>query len=429
MTDDRAASRNDRSHEGAPVPAKKILFFSGSIGLGHIGRDLAIARELRKQLPEVKLFWLAASPADEVIRGAGEVLLPEAVDCADATAIAELSARGARLSLVRYGFAALKAWRRNVAVLKRVMARERFDLLIGDETYEIVLAFKRNPRLKTGPFVMIYDFVGFDSLSRNPMEKLGVYFWNSAWVKGSKHPRRYADLSLFIGDQEDVPDDSFGFMLPNRREWARERYRFVGNVLPFDPADYADSARLRSRLGYGTEPLIVCSIGGTAIGKQLLELCGKAYPILRERIPDLRMVLVGGPRLAAGSLDVPRGVEARGYVPALYEHFAASDLAIVQGGATATLELAALRRPFLYFPIEGHCEQEIQVAARLARYEAGVKMALSRTTPQALSNAVVANIGKKMAYAPIAADGARQAATLICGLLQRNEEHGYRCVQ
>jgi UDP:flavonoid glycosyltransferase YjiC (YdhE family) len=214
-------------------------------------------------------------------------------------------------------------------------------------------------------------------------------------------------------------------MLPNRREWAKRRYRFVGHVLPFDPADYADRARLRSRLGYDAGPLIVCSIGGTAIGKQLLELCGKVYPILREEIPDLRMVLVGGPRLAAGSLDVPPGVETRGYVPALYEHFAASDLAIVQGGATATLELTALRRPFLYFPIEGHCEQEIQVAARLARYQAGVRMALSRTTPQALARMILATIGKKVAYAPIAVDGARQAAMLICELLQRNEEHGY----
>jgi UDP:flavonoid glycosyltransferase YjiC (YdhE family) len=421
MTDSNTASRSPRSHEGVSVPAKKVLLFSGSIGLGHVGRDLAIARELRKQLPEVELSWLAASPADKVIRDAGESLLPEAADCADATAIAEMSARGAHLSLVRYAFAALKAWGRNVAVLKRVLARERFDLLIGDETYEIVLAYKRNPRLKTGPFVMIYDFVGFNSTSKNPMETLGVYFWNMAWIKGSRHQRRYVDLSLFVGDPDDIPDDSFGFMLPNRRAWAKERYRFVGHVLPFDPADYAARAQIRSRLGYGTEPLIVCSIGGTAIGKQLLELCGKAYTILRERMPDLRMVLVGGPRIAADSLDVPLGVETRGYVPALYEHFAASDLAIVQGGATATMELTALRRPFLYFPIEGHCEQEVQVASRLARYKAGVRMTLSETTPESLALTVMAHIGTEVSHAPIATDGARRAATLISDLLRDGE--------
>ena len=191
----------------------------------------------------------------------------------------------------------------------------------------------------------------------------------------------------------------------------------MGYVLPFDPARYADPSVIRGRLGYGKEPLLICSIGGTAIGRQLLELCGRAYPLLREEIPDLRMVLVGGPRLPASSLDVPEGVETRGYVPALYEHFAASDLAIVQGGATATLELTALRRPFLYFPIEGHSEQEIEVAARLARHQAGVRMTLSQTTPRALATAVLAIIGKEVAYASIPTGGARRAAELVCGLL------------
>lgn len=30
------------------MPKKKVLFISGSLGLGHAIRDLAIARELRK---------------------------------------------------------------------------------------------------------------------------------------------------------------------------------------------------------------------------------------------------------------------------------------------------------------------------------------------------------------------------------------------
>lgn len=33
------------------------------------------------------------------------------------------------------------------------------------------------------------------------------------------------------------------------------------------------------------------------------------------------------------------------------------DLAIIQGGATSAIELTALRKPFIYFPIEKHFEQ------------------------------------------------------------------------
>src|SRR5581483_11384506 len=41
----------------------RVLFVSGSIGLGHAARDLAIARELRRLLPSVQLEWLAGDPA------------------------------------------------------------------------------------------------------------------------------------------------------------------------------------------------------------------------------------------------------------------------------------------------------------------------------------------------------------------------------
>ena len=72
--------------------------------------------------------------------------------------------------------------------------------------------------------------------------------------------------------------------------------------------------------------------------------------------------------------------EARHSVRNLYEHFAACDLAIVQGGGTTTLELTALHRPFLYFPLEGHSEQELAVAGRLQRHQAGIRMSYSKTT-------------------------------------------------
>jgi UDP:flavonoid glycosyltransferase YjiC (YdhE family) len=127
------------------------------------------------------------------------------------------------------------------------------------------------------------------------------------------------------------------------------------------------------------------------------------------------MILVCGPRITADSLSVPPGVEIREYVPALYEHFAACDLAIVQGGATSTLELTALRKPFLYFPIEGHFEQA-QVAERLSRYKAGAKMLYSQTTPQSLAEKAISILGKEVSYASIPMDGAERAAQLISQL-------------
>jgi predicted glycosyltransferase len=221
------------------------------------------------------------------------------------------------------------------------------------------------------------------------------------------------DLSLFIGEEADVPDRSFGWFLPNRREWARTRCHFVGYILPFDPASYADRLAIRKRLGYGDEPLVVCAIGGTAVGRELLDLCGRAFPILRRNVPNLRMVLVCGPRLDPASVHAPPGAEVRGYVPELHAHFAASDLAVVQGGGTTTLELSVLRRPFLYLPLEGHSEQQVSVAQRQERLGAGVRLPSWRMAPSALADLVTANLGATVHYRAVPADGARRTAQLV----------------
>ncbi len=47
---------------------KKILFISGSLGLGHIARDLTIAKELRRINPEIEISWLAVHPATLLLK-------------------------------------------------------------------------------------------------------------------------------------------------------------------------------------------------------------------------------------------------------------------------------------------------------------------------------------------------------------------------
>ncbi len=402
------------------MPSTRVLYISGSIGLGHARRDLAIASELRRLDPAVEIVWLAGEPASQVIAEAGETLLPESVAYGDETGVAEDAAEGFSLNLLgRFALRAQGAWKHAVATFEEVSARHSYDLLIGDETYEIDAALGKRPELKKAPFVMIYDFVGLDAMSRNPLERLITYRGNWVWGGGPRgKPPTHEDLALFIGELEDVPDKPFGLWLPNRREYARRYYHFVGYAFPFDPADYADKEKIRSALSFDEEgPLIVCAVGGTAIGAELLRLCAASYPHIQERVKDSRMVLVCGPRIDPAAMQAPSGVEVRGYVPRLYEHFAACDVAVVQGGGTTTLELTALRRPFIYFPLEGHFEQNLDVAERLARHRAGQRLLYSETTPERLAETVVRLLGHEANWPPIPTDGARRAAELINQLM------------
>jgi UDP:flavonoid glycosyltransferase YjiC (YdhE family) len=395
------------------IDMKKILFISGSLGLGHVNRDLAIARELRKQNPDVAISWLAAHPASSVLRDEGETLLPETNHYANDNIFAENAAKGFHLNLLKYLWNARNAWAVNVEVFEQVTSGEKFNAIIGDETYELVVAQIKKPKLNKAPFVMIYDFVGVDSMSRNPLDMFMAYMWNRIWAQDYKLYSTGKNMALFVGEPEDVTDKPFGFLLPNRRHHSEAHYKFIGYILGFDPAEYLDKKRIRAQLGYGEEPLVICSVGGTSVGKRLLELCGEAYTIIKAKVPNLRMILNCGPRISSESLNIPEGVETRQYIPELYRHFAASDLSIVLGGGTSTLELTALRRPFLYFPLEGHFEQEITVARRLTRHQAGEKMLFSQATPQFLAEKVISYVGKEVDYAHINTEGARIAAQLI----------------
>lgn len=396
---------------------KNILFVSGSIGLGHVTRDLVIARELRKHHPNIDISWIAADPASMVLKEAGEKLLPEAELWANENDLAESISKGAKLNLVQYVMAAQDAWKNNAGMFYKVMSNSKYDLAIGDETYELAIAL-REKKIQIEPtFVMMYDFIGVDAMTDAQQEAQAAYFVNERWVHGYDNVPESLITLLFVGEEADIPDRTFGQDLPKRRDHVRERYHSIGYIVPFEPADLSERKKIRNKLGYGEEPLIVCSIGGTAIGKPLLELCSQAFPIIKEKVPNVRMVLVGGPRVSSDSLKAPDGVEVKGYVPKLYEHFAASDLAIAIAGGTTTIELTALRKPFIYFPLEDDCEHQIDIAHRLARHKAGVKMTFSEATPQALAESAVANLGKEITYPPIATDGAKKAVEIISRLL------------
>lgn len=419
----RSGPGRDHSNSVTPLPseheeaATTALFISGSLGLGHAGRDLAIARELRELLPDIHIDWLAGPPASDQLEEAGERLLSESRVLGE-TAIAEEAAGAFSLNIVSYATRAAVAWARVATTVLRLVGTGRYGLVVGDETYELAVAFALRRSLKTVPWVVIYDFFGLDAMSRNPFERLSVYILNRLWGGGPHGKRPPFDLTLFVGEAEDIADRPLGPRLPNRRAYARQYFDFLGYILAFDPdALLAERASVRRRLGYDERPLIICSVGGTAVGADLLARCGQAFPHITEQVPDARMVLVCGPRIDPARIEAPTGVEVRGYVPRLYEHFAACDAAVVQAGGTTTLELTALRRPFIYVPLEGHAEQNLTVAQRLARHHAGQRRELAGLSANRLGDDIVRLLSAASDWPAIPTDGQRRAAELITALL------------
>jgi predicted glycosyltransferase len=128
------------------------------------------------------------------------------------------------------------------------------------------------------------------------------------------------------------------------------------------------------------------------------------------------MIVVAGPRIDPRPLQRP-GVEVRAFVPDLHRHLAACDIALVQGGLTTCMELAAARRPFIYFPLRRHFEQNLHVHHRLRRYRAGRRMDYEAATPTAIAEAMVAELARPVSSRRVDPGGARRAAGMLATLL------------
>jgi UDP:flavonoid glycosyltransferase YjiC (YdhE family) len=129
------------------------------------------------------------------------------------------------------------------------------------------------------------------------------------------------------------------------------------------------------------------------------------------------MIVVAGPRIDPASLPSSDGLEVRAYVHQLYRHLAACDVAVVQGGLTTTMELTANRRPFLYFPLRHHFEQNFHVRHRLERYGAGRCMDFANATPEVIGAALAEEVRREVTCRPVEPNGAGRAAVRIAELL------------
>ena len=139
---------------------------------------------------------------------------------------------------------------------------------------------------------------------------------------------------------------------------------------------------------------------------------------MKRQQPDLKLVLVTGPRLEGEPFAPVDGLEIKPYVHNLFEHLACCDLALVQGGLSTCMELVATRRPFLSFPLARHFEQCVHVRRRLANYGADNAVDYHALSPQALAERALARMHEPVRYEPVEVGGAARAARLIADVLE-----------
>lgn len=398
----------------------RALYISSPIGLGHAQRDLAIAKAMREQRPDLEIVWLAQHPVTRFLEAAGETIHPASKLMANESAHIESE-------MCEHDLHCFQAWRRmdeillaNFMLFHDIVRDDHYDLWLGDEAWEVDYYLHENPQLKQAPYVFMTDFVGW-----LPVEGSG---WDDEPAVAAdynheniKHVERYPfvrDHALFIGNQSDIVPRAFGPNLPQMPDWIPKHFDFPGYVLPFDPAELRDQDKLRTELGLDPKsPLIVAAVGGSGVGIHLLRRVAAAFRELRKDLPEAKMLLVCGPRIDPNEIEPEPNMQVVGYVHDLFRVLACCDLAVVQGGLTTTMELVANRKPFIYIPLRNHFEQNHHVVHRLRQYGAPPPTRYEDATPEHLAQLMRERLGKPVDYLPVELHRARDAAKSILTLL------------
>jgi predicted glycosyltransferase len=408
--------------QARPRPAhreRKALYLSSPIGLGHGRRDLAIARELRKLHPGLRVDWLAQDPVTRLLEAHGERIHPISARLAN-------ESRHIEAESGEHDLHAFQAIRRMDEILvanfmrfQEAVEQDDYDLVIADESWDVDHYWHEHPEMKRSALAWFTDFVGFVPMPDGGKHEAFLSAdYNAEMIKHVETHPQLRDRAIFVGNPQDIVDLSFGEDLPRMREWIPKHYDFSGYILGEHPASFGSRDALRAQLGYRPdERVCIVTVGGSGVGVPLIRRILQAVPLARGRLPALRIVVVAGPRIDPASLQVPAGVEVRAFVPDLDRHLAACDLAVVQGGLTTCMELTAAGTPFLYFPLRHHFEQNFHVAHRLAQYGAGRRMDYASATPEIIAAAMLEELGGRPGFRPVEADGAARAARLVAELL------------
>ena len=189
-TVERTTPAPPESRPARRTAQRRVLWLSSPIGLGHIQRDLAIARALREINGDVTVDFLAADPADRVVQAWGERLHPATRHIVNESAHFEGWTRDHELHAFNALWDMDEIMAANFMTFADVVERDDYDLWVGDEGWDLDYFLHENPELKRAPYCFLTDFIGVLPMRDDPRS---VEF-RRAWEKNAVTLRQLHQL-------------------------------------------------------------------------------------------------------------------------------------------------------------------------------------------------------------------------------------------
>jgi len=205
----------------------------GEAGAVPLFTDRAWSRSSRRRRSErasgdpsgLEIDWLAQHPVTTVLDAEGEHIHPASRWLSSESGHVASEASGHDL----HCFQALRRMDEilvaNFMVFQQVVEEGCYDLVIGDEAWDVDYYWHENPELKRGRNVWLTDFVGYLPMpDAGPPEAFLTTDYNAEMIEHIDRFPWVRDRAIFVGHEPDIVPDTFGATLPAIRDWTTQHF-------------------------------------------------------------------------------------------------------------------------------------------------------------------------------------------------------------
>jgi UDP:flavonoid glycosyltransferase YjiC (YdhE family) len=387
----------------------RILYGVSSVGLGHARRSLTLADCLRKARSDLEIDWITSEPVISFLEKSGEKVLPISRKLRSLSPAMENGVHAGRLDdMAQVARNSSSVAKENYFLLKDQLVN--YPVLIQDEFSETLFSFMWDSHTAIpSKRVVITDYVQFQSRAAfDPLSKLTLWYANRMLIKAFDK----SSLRILADDLESVPSALRGKVTIS--------FAIVGPILPKSSVESKTELKKNVLKNFWSssevsKQLVVVSIGGTSVGKYLIDFLYKNSEEITRNLDCLILVLLG-PRIDPANYEtISKGaLRFVPFIPNILELFKAADCVVSQAGASTLNEVASVRTPCVIFPIENHFEQEAN-AKRFSEKYGFVVLKYSELTPKTLVDSVKQSLQTAIIQEHF--DGAEKATDQILRLI------------
>ncbi|OEC84694.1 MULTISPECIES: UDP-N-acetylglucosamine--N-acetylmuramyl-(pentapeptide) pyrophosphoryl-undecaprenol N-acetylglucosamine transferase [Methanobacterium] len=335
----------------------KVLFMTCGIGMGHVSRDIALAKRLEEK--NVDVNFASYGPGYEMLSKQGKYKIFKLPDIQLYGGNGELDIKYTAKKSINIPFIFIKNIYHEFKIIKELKP----DIVIGDSHYSAPITC----RILKIPCILITNELTLNFAELYPDRKIIEYAENGL--------KRFIESVSNQCDAIIIPDIENSIEIPPK---LRGITTFTGPFLKRNPSQIEDKNELRKKLRFHeNDKIVLVTVGGSKFGKKLLNLIIDSA----KWIDCNKIIIVTGPQISFDFIQDSDKIVKKEFLEDIMEWMKLSDVVISLAGHNTTMELASLGIPNILVPIDNHSEQ-IKNALNMKKYGISAVKNINELNPQ-----------------------------------------------